>query len=174
MTRKSRGSCHASQENNTSSEKYPTRDHYPLTRRSFEKPEAFVSGLPSLFCRGEWERKIHPDQGDAHRCYIHIWRDTTGCTWTEPYEEHLYRYISAEWNDGEVPGSFFSSDLFAHFAQNLDEWAASDPEMLRYFGGKSLVAVSRPVLMSYFRSRYQLRASTFLMNRRRLCPQDPD
>jgi len=33
-----------------------------------------------------------------------------------------------------VPGSFFGSDIFHHFTQILDEWAAADPGQLAYFG----------------------------------------
>ena len=142
------------------SEKYPTKDYYPFNQKIFRKTRSLCFGSPVTFLVGEnGSGKSTLIRAIAHRCYIHIWRDTDRVHLDRnPYEELLYRYISAEWNDGEVPGSFFSSDLFAHFAQNLDEWAASDPEMLRYFGGKSLVAQSHgQSLMSYFGNRYQLR-----------------
>ena len=63
-----------------------------------------------------------------------------------------------EWVDGPIPGSFFSSEIFKNFAQNLDEWAATDPGQLKYFGGKSLLVQSHgQSLMSYFRSRYGIK-----------------
>jgi predicted ATPase len=75
-----------------------------------------------------------------------------------PYRELLYRYIGVEWTNGAVAGSFFSSQWFRHFAQNVDEWAVADPEMLRYFGGKSLLSQSHgESLMSYFRARYGIK-----------------
>jgi len=56
-----------------------------------------------------------------------------------------------------VPGSFFGSDVFRYFADRLDEWAAADPGMLDYFGGKSLVTQSHgQSLLSFFRARYRL------------------
>ena len=51
-------------------------------------------------------------------------------------------HLTVEWTDGKVPGSFFGSDIFTHFAQILDEWAAADPGQLSYFGGKSLMTQS--------------------------------
>ena len=62
-----------------------------------------------------------------------------------------------------VPGSFFGSDIFRDFTNILDEWAASDPGQLKYFGGKSLVTQSHgQSMMSFFHSRYQIRGIYFL------------
>jgi predicted ATPase len=95
----------------------------------------------------------------AHRCGIHIWRDI-GRTHFEinPYEEDLCKFIAVEWADGPVPGSYFASAIFQHFAQSLDEWAKADPEILDYFGGKSLMTQSHgQSLMSFFKARYKIR-----------------
>ena len=54
----------------------------------------------------------------------------------------FHRYLSAQWPDGPVPGAFFGSDLFQNFARVLDEWAATDPGQLDYFGGRSLTTLS--------------------------------
>jgi predicted ATPase len=63
-----------------------------------------------------------------------------------------------EWQNGRVPGSFFGSQIFRHFAELLDEWAAADKGQLSYFGGKSLTTQSHgQSLMSFFRSRYQIK-----------------
>ena len=67
-------------------------------------------------------------------------------------------YLTVEWTDGKVPGSFFGSDIFHHFRQILDEWAAADPGQLDYFGGSSLMTQSHgESLMSFFRSRYRIK-----------------
>jgi len=142
------------------SEKYPTKDYYPFNQKIFRKTKSLRFGSPVTFFVGEnGTGKSTLLRAIAHRCYIHIWRDTDRCHYeNNPYEELLYRYVSAEWSDGEVPGSFFASDLFLHFAMNLDEWASSDPALLEYYGGKSLTALSHgQSLMSYFRNRYQIR-----------------
>ncbi len=95
----------------------------------------------------------------AHLCGIYIWRDTERRRYQyNPYEDTLHQYLSIEWVNGSVPGAFFGSDIFKHFAQLLDEWAANDPGQLEYFGGKSLMAQSHgQSLMSFFKSRYQRR-----------------
>jgi len=57
-----------------------------------------------------------------------------------------------------VPGSYFSSDIFRDFAVALDEFAAADPGMLKYFGGKSLMNQSHgESLLSYFSARYSIK-----------------
>jgi predicted ATPase len=62
-----------------------------------------------------------------------------------------------------VPGSYFGSQNFSHFARKLEEWAVNDRPMLEYFGGKSLITQSHgQSLMSYFESRYQRKGLYFL------------
>ena len=62
-----------------------------------------------------------------------------------------------------VPGSYFDSEISKNFAQYLDEWAASDPGILNYFGGKSLMTQSHgQSLMSFFKARYRFKGLYFL------------
>lgn len=141
-------------------EKYPTDEHYPFNKRIFRMTREIEFRSAVTFFLGEnGTGKSTLLEALAYRSGIHIWRDTERIHLEKnPYEKWLYRFIAVEWTDGVVAGSFFSSDLFGHFAQNLDEWAASDPQMLGYFGGKSLVAQSHgQSLMSYFRARYRIR-----------------
>lgn len=93
----------------------------------------------------------------ANACGIHIWQETNTTRYHHnPYEDKLVDYLSADWKEGKVPGSFFGSENFRHFRQILDEWSAADPGQLQYFGGKSLMTQSHgESLMSFFRSRYQ-------------------
>jgi predicted ATPase len=100
----------------------------------------------------------------AVRCGIHIWRGLERSRYEiNPYERELYKYITVEWTDGFVPGSFFASEIFRNFAESLDEWAAADPGILQYFGGKSLVTQSHgQSLMSFFRSRFRIKGLYFL------------
>jgi len=82
----------------------------------------------------------------AHRCGIHIWRYRayTGFD-ANPYEEKFQDCITIEWADGRAPGLFFGSAIFQHFAELLDEWAATDSRQLEYFGGKLLVTLARAI-----------------------------
>jgi predicted ATPase len=141
-------------------EKYPTRKYYPFNQEILRKTKSLAFISPVTFFVGEnGSGKSTLLEAIAHMCRIHIWRDRERLSYeNNPYEDLLYRFMEAEWMDGPVPGSFFSSEFFHHFAQNLDEWAVSDPGMLEYFGGKSLNAQSHgQSLMAFFRSRYKIK-----------------
>lgn len=92
-------------------------------------------------------------------CGIHIWESERRRRYSRsPYEDNLHNYMEIVWSNGSVPGSYFSSEIFRDFALALDEFAAADPGMLRYFGGQSLMNQSHgESLLSYFGSRYAIR-----------------
>lgn len=141
-------------------EKFPTREQYPFNQRIFQNTGRIAFDRPVTFFLGEnGTGKTTLLEALSWKCGIHIWRDTERLPFdANPYRELLYRYIAVEWREGAVAGSFFSSQWYRHFAQNVDEWASTDPEMLRYFGGKSLLSQSHgESLMSYFRSRYAIK-----------------
>lgn len=141
-------------------DKYPTRDYYPFNLPIFSHTQSFAFGTPVTFFVGEnGTGKTTLLEALAHLCGIHIWRDTERSRVViNPYEDKFCNYISIDWTAGRVPGSFFGSAIFQHFAQTLDEWAAADPGQLRYFGGQSLLTQSHgQSLMSFFKSRYQLK-----------------
>ena len=140
--------------------KYPTRDFYPFNLPVFQEAERIVFDTPVTFFVGEnGSGKSTLLQAIAHACGIHLWRETERRRLTpNPYEDALCDFLAIEWADGKVPGSFFGSDIFHHFRQILDEWAAADPGQLDYFGGKSLMTQSHgESLMSFFRSRYRIK-----------------
>ncbi len=95
----------------------------------------------------------------ARKCGIQIWKDEEGTRVDRnPYEDRLHRFMDIRWTDGRVPGSFFDAEVYRNFALYVDQWAAADPGLLEYFGGRSLVSQSHgQSLMSFFRSRYGLR-----------------
>jgi predicted ATPase len=141
-------------------EKYPTNTFYPFNKEIFSRTRCLRINSAVSFLVGEnGTGKSTLLKAIAHKCQIHIWNDRERFSFeVNPYEDMLCRFMEVEWENGCVPGSFFSSELFHHFAQNLDEWAVSDPKMLEFFGGKSLNAQSHgQSLMSFFRARYQLR-----------------
>lgn len=141
-------------------ERYPTREQYPFNQEIFQDTRGLHFTTPVTFFAGEnGTGKSTLLEALAFKCSIHIWRESERLPFdANPYRELLYRFIGVGWVNGVVPGSFFSSQWFRHFAQNVDEWAANDPEMLRYFGGRSLVSQSHgESLMSYFRARYHIK-----------------
>ncbi len=141
-------------------EKYPTRKHYPFNLPVFHQTRALAFSSPVTFFVGEnGSGKSTLLEALAHKCGIHIWRGVERRRFEiNPYEKILYEFIAVEWTDGIVPGSFFASDIFRHFAESLDEWAAVDPGMLKYFGGKSLMTQSHgQSLLSFFAARYKIK-----------------
>lgn len=141
-------------------DQYPTTNHYPFNLPLFQQTQSIAFDSPVAFFVGEnGTGKSTLLEAISTRCGIHIWREVERTRYERnPYEKAFYRYLRVQWANGKVPGSFFGSETFRHFRQSLDEWAAADPEMLQYFGGKSLVTQSHgQSLMSFFRARYQIR-----------------
>ncbi|MBN1313521.1 MAG: AAA family ATPase [Anaerolineae bacterium] len=141
-------------------EKYPTQEYYPFTLPIFHQTKSITFDAPvTLFVGENGTGKSTLLEAIAMACGIHIWRASEGVRYDRnQYEDNLPRYLVLDWTQGRVPGSFFGSDIFRDFARFLDEWAASDPGQLEYFGGKSLMTQSHgQSLMSFFRSRYQIR-----------------
>lgn len=139
-------------------EKYPVHDCYPFNLPIFRHTRSLSFNTPvTLFAGENGTGKSTLLEAISHACGIHIWRDTDKRRFKyNRYEETLHHALSIEWAVDRVPGSFFGSDIFRHFAQLLDEWAANDPGQFDYFGGSSLMTKSHgQSLMSYFRSRYE-------------------
>ncbi len=150
---------------NIHSEKFPVVDFYPFNLNIFQKTEKirFKSGI-TFFIGENGTGKSTLLKAMAYKCGIHIWQSDFNLRYEQnPYEEDLYKTISVDWGKGPVAGSFFGSQIFSHFAKNLEEWAINDDEMLKYFGGKSLITQSHgQSLMSYFNSRYNIKGLYFL------------
>lgn len=141
-------------------DKYPTTEHYPFNLPLFHKTHCIPFSSPVTFFVGEnGTGKSTLLEAMSYRCQIHIWRGIERRRFEiNPYEKGLHEFIDIEWTNGFVPGSFFASEIFRHFAESLDEWATADSGVLRYFGGKSLVTQSHgQSLLSFFRARYKIK-----------------
>jgi predicted ATPase len=141
-------------------ETYPTKTRYPFILPIFHQTECVEFYTPITMFAGEnGTGKSTLLEALAHRCHIHIWRELERLRFeVNPYEKRFCDYISVEWVDGCVPGSYFDSKTFEDFAQILDEWAAADPGQLKYFGGRSLMTQSHgQSLLSFFAARYKIR-----------------
>jgi predicted ATPase len=146
-------------------EKYPSDCHYPFSLPIFNQTRQMLFESPVTFFVGEnGTGKSTFLEALAIAGNIHIWRKCEGVRYqVNQYEKQLYKYISLEWANGKVPGSYFGSEIFNDFRRILDNWARSDPGQLTYFGGKSLVTQSHgQSMMSYFRSCYSRRGIYFL------------
>ena len=146
-------------------ENYPSDCHYPFSLPIFNQTEQLQFKFPVTFFVGEnGTGKSTLLEALALASDIHIWRKSEGTRYqVNHYEKQLHKYISLEWANGKVPGSYFGSEIFNDFRRMVDNWAASDPGQLKYFGGKSLVTQSHgQSILSYFYSRYQIRGLYFL------------
>ncbi|MFN2232775.1 MAG: AAA family ATPase [Anaerolineales bacterium] len=146
-------------------EKFPTADHYPFNLPIFHETRQLVFDTPiTLFVGENGTGKSTLLEALAWASGIYIWRKQEGVRYqVNQYEKQLYKYLSLEWSNGRVPGAYFGSEIFNDFRSILDEWAASDPGQLKYFGGASLMTQSHgQSMMSYFRARYQIKGLYFL------------
>ena len=140
--------------------KYPTTKHYPFNLPAFHHTRSITFRSRVTFFVGEnGTGKSTLLEALSYTCGIHIWRGVERTRYqVNPYEKELHKYISVEWTDGVVPGSFFASEIFRYFAESLDEWAAAGPGLLEYFGGESLVTQSHgQSLLSFFKARYKIK-----------------
>ncbi|HOS97847.1 MAG TPA: AAA family ATPase [Deltaproteobacteria bacterium] len=145
-------------------ERYPTREAYPFNLAVFHTrgPLAFETAI-TFFIGENGSGKSTLLKAIARRCAIHIWEEERGRFGNNPYEEDLFKYLDVSWTGGRKPGMFFSSERYQHLAKIIDEWAISDPGVLDYFGGKSLLSQSHgESFMSYFRARYSREGLYFL------------
>jgi predicted ATPase len=141
-------------------EKYPTEDYYPFNLPIFRQTRRLEFDTPvTMFVGDNGTGKSTLLEALARGSGIHIWSKMEGTRYqVNRYEKRLHNCLALEWSNGRVPGAYFGSEIFKDFTNMLDEWAASDPGLLKYFGGKSLVTQSHgQSMMSYFRSRYRIK-----------------
>jgi predicted ATPase len=141
-------------------ETYPSTDNYPFNLSIFRRTGSLEFTAPvALFVGENGTGKSTLLRAIAMKCGIHIWEGLERTrAHHNPYERDMHKYISADWTNGPVPGSYFASEIFRNFAVNLDEWASMSPATLEYFGGKSLMEQSHGQChMSFFKSRFKIK-----------------
>jgi predicted ATPase len=139
---------------------FPTREHYPFNLEMLQKTPALDFTTPVTFFVGEnGTGKSTFLKALAQKCDYQIWQDNERLRYRyNRYEEELHKYLHIQWSNGQVPGSYFGSQIFQDFARFLDEWAANDPGILEYFGGQSLLTQSHgQSLIAFFRARYKIK-----------------
>ncbi len=141
-------------------ERYPTREYHPYNLPLFQESEGIALDNPVTFFVGEnGTGKSTLLEAIATRCGIYIWRGMrrTRAQFNK-YERSLHLCLKVDWVDDPVPGTFFASQIFQNFTTLLDEWAAGDPGLLDFYGGKSLLNQSHgQSLMSFFRSCFAIK-----------------
>jgi predicted ATPase len=139
-------------------ERYPCSEFYPFSLDVFKQRQSLDFNRPVTFFIGEnGTGKSTLLRAIALKCSIHIWEHSERTQLKHnPYSNELYKYIDIIFSDGELTGSFFGSEIFRHFAEQLDEWAKMDPAILDYFGGQSLTTKSHGQSnMAFFENRFK-------------------
>jgi predicted ATPase len=137
---------------------FPTRNFYPFNLEIFQKTDLLEFSHPLTFFIGEnGTGKSTLLRAIARCCNIHIWEEREGNRdRRNHYEDLLQQSMRIEWTNGKVPGSFFASEIFRHFAEILDTWGMADPGCLNYFGNGSLVTKSHGQShMTFFENRFR-------------------
>lgn len=141
-------------------ERYPTGDAYPFNLPLFRNTGKVLFRTPVTFFIGEnGSGKSTLLEAISRKCRIHIWGESS-CRRARynPHEKTLHQYLTIQWKHDKVPGSFFGSQIFQHFAELLETWSVGDPGVLDYFGGSSLVTQSHgQSLMSFFQNRFKVK-----------------
>ena len=147
------------------SSRFPASESYPFNLPIFRNTAKIEFHSNITFFAGEnGSGKSTLLRAITRRCGIHQW--TENC-WSRshynPHEESLAHYLDVAWTGASKPGAYFSAESYEHMAKMIELWAATDPKLLDYFGGKSLLEQSHgESFMSFFRSRYAIEGVYFL------------
>jgi predicted ATPase len=136
---------------------FPAGTWYPFSLEVFQKTGLLEFHKPVTFFIGEnGTGKSTLLQAIARGSGIHIWEEHEGRRDAKNlHEDKLHRSLRIEWTDGKVPGSFFASEIFRHFAEALDQWGRADAGCLDYFGNSSLIVKSHGQShMAFFKNRF--------------------
>lgn len=145
--------------------KFPDSLVYPFSLPVFRNTNSIDFTTNVVFFAGEnGSGKSTLLKAMTRKCGIHIWSEERwGKSHFNPLEDDLCRYIDIVWTADAKPGAFFSAETYEHMAKSIDGWAAADPGLLDYFGGKSLVEQSHgESFMSFFKSRFTIEGVYFL------------
>jgi predicted ATPase len=137
---------------------FPKTECYPFSLAVFKETERLAFPTPVTFLIGEnGTGKSTLLSAIARGSGIHIWEEREGRRDSENlHEDQLHQSIRIEWTDGKVPGSFFASEHFRHFAEALDQWGKADAGCLDYFGSRSLIVKSHGQShMAFFEHRFR-------------------
>ena len=146
-------------------ERFPDTSVYPFNLQVFRNGGRidFTSNV-TFFAGENGSGKSTLLKALCRKCGIHIWAEDC---WSRanynPHENSLFQYLDIVWTQDAKPGAFFSAETYEHMTRMIDVWASTDPKLLDYFGGKSLLEQSHgESFMSFFKSRYSLEGVYFL------------
>ncbi len=137
--------------------KFPIRDQYPFNLRVIAQTQCVdLQSAVTVLVGENGTGKSTFLKAVAQACGYHLWQGLERERFhRNVYENRLHEAMHLSWNAGPVPGTFFAAETFRSFRKNLDEWAATDPGVLRYYGNRSLMEQSHGQgHMAYFANRF--------------------
>lgn len=146
-------------------ERFPKRDIYPYNLSVFNQlGDLFFTTKITFFIGENGSGKSTLLQAMARQCGIYLWGEgNTSKVRVNNYVHDLHNYLKVSWKQEKVPGAFFNAERFKHYALIIDEWASSDPGVLKYYGGETLVNKSHGECnLTYFENRFTIEGVYFL------------
>ena len=140
--------------------KYPTYDYYPFNLPVFQKTKRITLNAPVTFFAGEnGSGKSTLLQALSRSCGIHIWQETERTSYNNnPYQNRFCDSLTIEWSNGKVTGLLLRFRHLSSLYRNPRRMGSGGSQRSFIFGGKSLITQSHgESLMSFFRSRYQIK-----------------
>ncbi|MBN1316509.1 MAG: AAA family ATPase [Anaerolineales bacterium] len=147
------------------SDLFPTDTIYPFNIPVIRKTNELAITKPICFFVGEnGSGKSTLLDAIARKCSIHIWqKPKRHLAHNNPLETRLKDFITPQWTNGIITGSYFSADTFHDLADFLDDVALCDPGRLKYHGGKIINTQSHGQgILSYFSGRLKIQGLYFL------------
>jgi len=141
-------------------ERFPVNDRYPYNLSTIQNTGVLSLENPVTFFIGEnGSGKSTLLEAISRKCGIYIWGESDIITHTpNPWAQTLHSALSIEWTQGRVPGSFFGSQVFRAYTKIIEEWAISDPGILEYYGGKSLLTLSHgQSILTFFAACFKVK-----------------
>jgi predicted ATPase len=149
-------------------QRYPDRTQYPFGLPALQSGQPLgLDQAVTVFVGENGSGKSTLLRAIADGCGIHIWESAMverERVRHSPYERDLFQYLALRYAGEKPTGAFFGADAFAEFTRMVDNWAASDPGLLAYFGGSSLLTQSHGQShLAWFQSQLR-RPGLFLLD----------
>jgi len=142
------------------SDRFPTNERFPFNIPLFADNPTLRFRRQVVFFVGEnGSGKTTLLEAITRKCDIHMWHTPPRRhkVHDNPHEARLHEYISVGWADGKVSGAIFRAETFHHFAEFIDDVAASDPGQLKYYGGAVFNTLSHGQgILAYLRGRFKI------------------
>ncbi len=138
---------------------FPTTDRYPFNLSVFQETDRLDITSEVLFLVGEnGTGKSTLLEAVARRYGLMVWGgEKTHVVHRNPFETRLYHFLLLDTSKSEGTfrkGFLFRAENFFNYAASIDDMTMTDPDILRYYGGRSFHQQSHgESFISFFENR---------------------